>query len=140
MLEPGAYQGGFTITSRCTDQGKRVFDADTELLEQPGTVNQTPGDRRPVQLGLQKEFYLLRHAVGMTCSIIFYLKSLNDLIRRSMIINPLRTTTVSSLLRSSRITRRRPSEYSPLEDGCRMRLNTLPYHLRQPMDANILLP
>ena len=78
MLEPGAYQGRFTITSRCADQGKRVLGTPTELLEQPGTVDQTPGDRRPVQLGLQKDFIPLRHTVGMTCRIIFYLKSLND--------------------------------------------------------------
>jgi len=74
VLKPGAYQGGFAITSRCTDQGKRVVDTATELLEQSRTVDQTPGDRWLVQFGLEKDFIPVRHAVGMTFGIIFYLK------------------------------------------------------------------
>ena len=61
VLKPGAYQGGFAITGRCTDQGQRVVDTAAELLEQPRTVDQTPGDRRLGQLGLQKDFIPVRH-------------------------------------------------------------------------------
>ena len=61
VRKPGAYQGGFAITGRCTDQGQRVVNAAAELREQPGTVDQTPGDRRLVQLGLEKDFIPVSH-------------------------------------------------------------------------------
>ena len=40
MLKPGAYQGGFTETSRCTDQGKLVVNTVVEPLHQPRTFDQ----------------------------------------------------------------------------------------------------
>jgi hypothetical protein len=61
MLQPVAYQAGFSEPGGRTNKGQRDILAIAEPLHKPRAYDQIVRQVRPVQLGMKKYLFVIRH-------------------------------------------------------------------------------